>query len=197
MRGYTVGTEAKPVTQLLYVECKGATATPGSKLSFEYSYVTGELDYYNQDENKVAGKIELNLDNIVKDVKYPIASPVAGLIQKPDTSFTAVSDNVITLLDARRTDTGLEFKWQNFNPTDFPLKPHIGNPPVIGADGILYGIFEIMDIVSVPLTPAKGKVEWTTNVTVPKDVKDFYILLSVESKQMRLYVNYAVDIADK
>jgi hypothetical protein len=97
----------------------------------------------------------------------------------------------------QRTDKGLEFKWQNENPTEFALKTHIGNPPVIGEDGIIYGIFEIMDLASVPLTPAGGKVDWTTEVAVPQEVKGCYILLSVESKQMRLYVNYALDITSQ
>jgi hypothetical protein len=68
---------------------------------------------------------------------------------------------------------------------------------VIGDDGIIYGIFEIMDLASVPLTPAKASVEWTTEVTVPQSVKGLYILLSVESKNMRNYVSHAVDITDK
>jgi len=74
---------------------------------------------------------------------------------------------------------------------------HIGTPPVIGADGILYGFYETPDIVSVPITPAAGEAEWTTEVSVPKDVKDFYIMLSVETGKARLFENYAVDITDK
>jgi len=34
-------------------------------------------------------------------------------------------------------------------------------------------------------------------VAVPKDVKDLYILLSVESKKQRLFSHYAVDITDR
>jgi hypothetical protein len=68
---------------------------------------------------------------------------------------------------------------------------------VIGEDGIIYGIFEIMDLESPPMTPSKGTAEWTTDVTCPKDVKGYYILLSVESKKQRLYVNYALDITDE
>jgi hypothetical protein len=68
---------------------------------------------------------------------------------------------------------------------------------VIGADGIFYGLYESPDIASVPITPAGDKAEWTTNVAVPQDVKGFYIMLSVESKKQRLFVNYAVDVTDK
>lgn len=111
--------------------------------------------------------------------------------------YTAISDNIVSLLGFQRTDKGFEFNWQNSNHTEFALKTYIGNPPVIGEDGILYGWYEIIDLASVSPTPAGGTAEWTTTVAVPTDIKGFYILLSVESKSMRLYVNYAVDITDK
>jgi len=197
MRGYTIGTKAEPETQPLYVECKDAVAEPGSTLSIDYIFFTGELNYYQQENNKASGTLELNLDEVAKELTYPVYTPVEGLVEKPDVKITAISENVVTLLDVQRTDSGFQFKWQNSNPTEFALKTHIGNPPVIGADGIIYGIFEIMDLTSVPVTPAGGTSEWTTEVAVPKDIKGFYILLSVESKNMRNYVNHAIDITDK
>jgi hypothetical protein len=96
-----------------------------------------------------------------------------------------------------RSDAGVQFTWENFNPTKFPLKTHIGIPPVIGSDGIIYGLYETLDIAPIPITPANEKVEWTTEVSVPQDVKGLYILLSVESKKPRTYVNYALDITDR
>jgi hypothetical protein len=52
--------------------------------------------------------------------------------------------------------------------------------------------------VSVPIAPAGGEAEWTTEVTVPQDdVKGLYIVLSVESGKARLFANYAVDVTDK
>jgi len=62
---------------------------------------------------------------------------------------------------------------------------------------ILDGSFEIMDIVSVSITLAGETAEWTTEMAIPKDVKGFYILFSVESKKPRTDVNYALDITDK
>ncbi len=197
MRGFIGGTKAEPKVQLIYVECKGAEAASGSKLSFEYTYVTGQYNYYEPEANKASGKMELNLDKVVKDVKYPIAAPVEGLIQKPDTKITALNDCVLALTDVVRTDKGLQFKWLNTNPGEYPTYVHIGNPPVIGSDGILYGFYETPDIVSVPVTGAGKTAEWTTEVAVPKEVKGFYILLSVESGKQRLYANYAVDVTDK
>lgn len=198
MRGYMTGKKAEPEIQLIYVECKGIEEiTPGSKLSMDISYVTGELNYFEQEANQVNQKLEINLDQVAKDLKYPIAEPIEGLIQKPDVQIDAINNNILTLTDVQRTDTGLQFTWQNSNPSGYTLKVHIGIPPVIGEDGIIYGIFKIMDLESPPVTPAGGEVEWTTDVAVPQDVKGFYILLSVESKKQRLYVNYALDITDK
>jgi hypothetical protein len=122
---------------------------------------------------------------------------VEGLIQDPGISITALSENVVTLLDAQRTDSGLEFTWKNFNPTKFPLKTHIGIPPVIGADGIIYGVYETLDIAPIDITPPNENLQWTTQVAVPADVSGFYILLSVESNKPRTYKNYALDISAK
>jgi len=197
MRGYTIGKEGELETQLIYVECKGATVAPGSKLSLDYVSFNGELYDYEPEANKVEGILELNLDEVVTDVVYPIAVPVDGLIQDIGISVTALSDNVVNLLAVQRTDTGFLFNWQNFNPTKFPLKTHIGTPPVIGSDGVLYGLYESLDIVPIPLTLANEKMEWSTEVVAPKDVKGFYILLGVESKSPRNYVFYVIDISDK
>jgi hypothetical protein len=197
MKGYTGGKKDDLQTQLLYVECKGASAQAGSSLSMDYVSFGGDLDDYDPELNKTEGTLQLNLDEVVTDLTYPIASPVDGLVQKTDISVTALSDNVITLQDVQRTDTGFQFNWQNFNPTKFPLKTHIGTPPVIGSDGILYGFYESLDIVPIPITPANENMQWTTEVAVPGDVKGFHILLGVESKKPRTYVFYVVDISDK
>jgi hypothetical protein len=197
MRGYTFREEGKVATQLLYVECAGATASPGSTLSMEYVSFNGILDDYDPEANKSEGVLELNLDEVAADLTYPVAAPVDGLIQESGVSITALSENVVTLLNAQRTDAGLEFTWQNFNPTKFPLKTHIGIPPVIGTDGIIYGVYETLDIAPIDITPPNENMQWTTSVAVPSEVKGFYILLSVESNKPRTYKNYALDISDK
>ena len=197
MRGFIAGTKAEPKTQLIYVECKGAEAAPGSKLSIDYSYVTGQYNYYEQDKNRAVGKLEVNLDEMAADLKYPIAEPVEGLIQRPDAEIAVLNKVVLALTGVERTDKGIRFNWQTSNPGEYPTYVHIGNPPVIGEDGILYGFYETPDIVSVPITPAGGKAEWTTEVAVPQDVTGLYIMLSAESGKARLFANYAVDVTDK
>jgi hypothetical protein len=197
IRGYTSDESGQPEPQLLYVECEGAVAAAGSKLTIDYISFGGELDYYIEETNQVEGKMTLNLDEVVTELTYPVASPVDDLIQDASVEITALSENVISLLDVQRTDLGFLFTWQNFNPSKFPLKTHIGIPPVIGDDGIIYGIFETQDMSDVPLTPAGESVEWTTDVTVPEDVRGLYILLSVESNKPRTYLMYAIDITDQ
>lgn len=199
LRGYTSEENGQPETQFLYIECAGAGAETGSKLSIDYISFGGNLDYYVEIEeaNKVEGKLELNLDDVVTDLTYPVASPVEGLIQDAGIEIIALSDNVVSLLDIQRDDSGFQFTWQNHNPSKFALKTHIGIPPVIGEDGIIYGVYETLDMPAVPLTPAQGSVEWNTEVPVPEDVNGLYILLSVESQKPRTYVNYVLDITDR
>jgi hypothetical protein len=197
MRGYTVGSKSDPKTQLIYVQCEGAKAEPGATLSIEYDYFMGDLDYYHQDNNQAAGTMALSLDEIATDLAYPVNEEIAGLTQPMDADFPAISENIVNLLDVQRTDTGFQFTWQNYNPTEFALTTHIGTPPVIGEAGIIYGLYEIMDLAPVPLTPAGEKVQWITEAKVPPDEKGFFTLLSVESKQMRMFVNHLIDITDK
>jgi hypothetical protein len=193
MRGYTGGTQAAPKTQLLYVECKGAAAVPGSKLSVEYSYVTGPFNYYIS-ANPTNAKLELDLDQVAKELKYPIAEPVPSLIETPGAKIVAINDCTLTLTGIKRTDTGLQFSWQTENPGGYPTYVHIGAPPVIGADGIIYGLYQSPSLADAPITLPGQKAEWTTGVTVPKDATGLYILLSVESRQQKLFVSHAVDL---
>jgi hypothetical protein len=197
MRGYTTGTKSEPVIQLLYVECSGAESAPGATLSIDYVYFTGMYNYYEQEASKADGTFELSLDEVIQDLEYPVASPVEDVIQPPDAQLNAINDCVLTLLGAERTDTGLQFAWQTTNPGEYNTYVHIGIPPVIGADGIIYGLYESPDIASVPITPPdNGTAEWTTEVVVPNDVTSLYILLSVETGKQRLFQNYAIDITD-
>jgi hypothetical protein len=197
MRGYIGGTKTEPKIQLIYVECKNTEAAPGSKLSIGYSYVTGQYNYYEQDKNKVDAKLEVNLDEVVSGLTYPVAEPVEGLIQRQDTEIIALNQVTLTLTDVQRTSNGLQFAWHTSNPGEYPTYVHVGTPPVIGEDGILYGFYETPDIVSAPITPSGGETGWATEVAVPEGVKGFYIMLSVESGKARLFSNYAIDIVDK
>jgi len=196
-RGYTVNDGGELKTQPLYVECKGVDASAGSTLSINYESFNGILDDYDPEANKVEGLLELNLDEVVTDLTYPVASNNEDAMREIGVGIPALSENVITLLDVQHTDTGFEFTWQNFNPTKFPLKTHIGTPPVIGSDGIIYGVYQTLDIADIPLTPPNENAQWTTEVAVPQDVNSLYILLSVESNKPRTYINYIVDISDK
>jgi hypothetical protein len=194
MRGYTLGTKTEPVTQPIYVECEGTDVTPGSTLTIPYTYVTGQYNYYEQGKNNIEDNLAINLDEITPDMVYPVFEEAEGLIQESNIEIVAINKIILTLTEIQRTDDGLQFSWNTFNPGEYPSYVHIGIPPVIGADGILYGFYETPDIVSVPITPATDEAAWTTTVMVPQNVKGFYIMLSVETGKARLFANYAVDI---
>jgi hypothetical protein len=196
MRGYTGGTKQATKIQLLYVECKGATASPGSKLSIGYSYVTGPYDLHVPSV-PVNETMELNLDQVAKNVGYPVATAVAGLINKVGDKISAINSFTLTLTDAKRTDTGLELQWQDYNPSDYPNYVHIGTPPVIGADGILYGLYEDPSIADATIADSKATAEWTTTVAVPNNVTGLYVLVSVETRQSKYFVSHVIDITDK
>ena len=196
MRGFTSGTKSEPKTQLLYVECKGASAAPGSKLSVEYGYVTGPYNYYVS-AIPVNATLELNLDQVAKDLKYPFTDAAPDLIEKASGKITAINDCILTLTDVKRTDTGLEFAWETKNPGTYPTYVHIGTPPVIASDGILYGLYEDPTLADAPITLPGEKADWTTTVAVPKDATGLYILVSVETKQQKNFTSHAIDITDK
>ncbi len=197
MRGYTAGTRQEPVIQPIYVECAGAEPAADSRLSIPYTYVTGQYNYYEQDKNKVEAVLEVDLSQVASDLQYPLFEEVEGLIQKPEVEMVAINKVILSLTDIQRTEKGLQFSWKTVNPGEYASYVHIGVPPVIGEDGILYGYYETPDIVSVPITPAQGQAEWTTEVAVPQDVGGFYIMLSVETGKARLFANYAIDITDR
>ena len=196
IRGYTGGTMSAPKTQLLYVECANVSSAAKAKLSIDYSYVTGDFNYYVSSTENTA-TMQLNLDSVVKDLKYPVAKEVSGLVEKPGTSILAINKCQLTLSDVKRTDTGFEFTWDNVNAGQSPTYVHIGQPPVVGSDGIIYGHYESPDLADAPITPSTGKSEWKTTTTAPKDVSGYYLLVSVESKQQRLFVSHVFDITDK
>jgi hypothetical protein len=196
VRGYTGGTKAKPATQLIYVECAGATPAPGSKLSLGYSYVTGDFNYYSPTP-PIGAKLAIDLDKLAADLTYPIAAPVDGVIEKADAKIVAINNCTLTLTSAKRTADGLEFGWQTTNPTEYPTYVHIGTPPVVGSNGIIYGFYESPHLADTPITPAGHSADWTTDVAVPGAVTGLYILVSVESKQQKTFVSHAVDITSK
>ncbi len=196
MRGYTGGTKKDPQPQLLYVECKGVASSSGSKLSIDYSYVTGDYDLHIP-AVPVKGTMIVELDKIAKDMEYPVAMPVAELIVKLGDKINAINNSLLTLTDAKRTETGLELHWQAENPTDYPNYVHIGRPPVIGADGIIYGVYEDPSIAEATIALPKGKAEWTTTVEVPNNATGLYILVSVETRQSKYFVSHVIDITNQ
>lgn len=196
MRGYIGGTKAEQETQPLFVECAGVAPAAGSRLAVSYTYTTGEFNYYSPAPPS-SGRLEVDLDKPVADLTYPVAEPVEGLIQKAADPIEAINKCALTLTSITRTGEELAFSWHTENPTAYPTYVHIGTPPVIGSDGIIYGFYESPHLADTPITPAGEHADWTTTVAVPKDVTNLYILLSVESKAQKNFVSHAIDITDK
>ena len=198
MKGYTGGSLAAPVIQLNYVECAGVAKAAGLKLAIKYTYMTGPFNYYVASA-KTGGTLNLDLDKVVTDTKYPVAQKVAGYEPvKLGDLIGAINKTTVQLTDVKRTDTGLEFSWKSTNPSTDQAYIHIGIPPVIGADGIMYGFYRSPHLTEDLITPAGGgTATWITAVAVPKDVAGFYILVPVETKQQKYFVDHVIDITDK
>ena len=198
MRGYTAGSPASPVTQMNYVECAGVVKAAGEKLTINYASITGPFNYYIA-STKTNATLNLSLDKVVTDTKFPVAAKVAGYEPvKMGATIAAINDCTVQLTDVKRTGTGLEFSWKSTNPSTDQVYIHIGIPPVIGSDGILYGFYRSPHLSADLITPAGGgTATWTTTVAVPKDVTGFYILVPVETKQQKYFVDHVVDITDK
>jgi hypothetical protein len=191
LQGYIAGAKSEPTVQPIYVECPGAAPAAGSTISIDCCHRPVQLLRTGW---RPADVLESTWTRSSRT--RPVGDPVEGLIQDPSTSIEAINKVSLELSDVQRTADGLEFTWKTTNPGEYPSYVHIGNPPVIGDDGILYGFYETPDIVSIPIT-ARRPAEWKTQVAVPPEVHGLYILLSVETGKARLFANYAIDISDR
>lgn len=197
MKGYTGGSVSAPEVQLLYVECAGVATDAARTLKVDYTYITGPFNYYSA-SHKFVGTLNLDLTKVVGDTKYPVAEKVPSMVlNKPATVIVGINQCTVQLDTATRTATGFEFGWETGNPTNSTCAVRIGTPPVIGADGILYGFYRSPHLTDVPRTPPGAKSLWTTKVTVPSTVTGLYILLPVETKQDKYFVDHVIDISDK
>ena len=195
MRGFIAGPKTDPREEDIRVECAGVTDATGGRLAIDYGYDTGDYDYYATDASRREARLEVPMDPLATDLTYPIAQPVDGLLLPPDTAITAINDVVLTLTGVERVGDTLTMAWQTTNPGEYPSYVHIGDPPVIGSDGVLYGFYESPDLASVPVTPAAGEATWATDVDVPAAVMGLVIPLSVESRKARTFVHYAIDLS--
>lgn len=195
MRGFTGGTRTDPRTELLQVVCQGATQAAGMKLRIPYSFTTGEFNFYRPDPAQ-SGTLEVDLDAPVADLAYPIGTQTGLVVGKVGEPIEAINKVVLTLADVERSADEIQFTWHTDNPTKYQAYVHIGNPPVIGSDGILYGRFAAPHLVDTPITLANDSAEWTTTVAVPADVQGLFVLPAVESKQQKNYVSHAIDLTE-
>jgi hypothetical protein len=196
LRGFTGGTRTDPQVELLRVECEGTTAADGSTLRIPYSFTTGEFNFYRPDPAQ-NGTLEVDLDAPVGDLAYPIGTEMELEVTTPGQPIEAINKVALTLVDVERSDDEIQLTWLTENPTNYQAYVHIGNPPVIGTDGILYGRYTAPHLVDTPITLANDSAEWTTTVAVPADVQGLFALPSVESKQQKNYVSHVIDLGEE
>ena len=196
MRGFTGGTRMEPKTELLRVECEGAEEAAGSTLRIPYSFTTGEFNFYRPDPPQ-SGTLVVDLDEVIADLAYPVGTETDLPLATVGEPIEAINKVALTLTEVERTDDEIQFSWHTENPTKYQAYVHIGNPPVIGSDGIVYGRYRAPHLVDTPITLANDTAEWTTTVAVPADVQDLYALPAVESKQQKNYVSHAIDLSEE
>ncbi len=196
MRGFTGGTRFDPQVELLRVECAGAALAEGSRLRIPYSFTTGEFNFYRPDPPQ-RGVLEVDLDAVISDLAYPIGTETELTVVGVGEPIEAINKVLLTLTEVVREGDEIQFSWHTDNPTKYQAYVHIGNPSVIGSDGIVYGLYRAPHLVDTPITLANDSADWTTSVTVPADVVDLYAMPAVESKQQKNYVSHLVDLSEE
>jgi hypothetical protein len=190
-RGYSLKGDQ---TQTLYVECKGVEPAAGQQLNVPYSFVPGEYDYYAQNKNRTEAYTIVDLDLVSPSLTYPVADPSAVKAQDITEPISALNKTTLQNTKVARTADVIALDWKVTNPGEYDTKVHVGDPPVLGSDGIIHGVRVSPDIVDQPFAPPKGDVEFQTEVSVPADVTGLYLLLSVEQSRERLFANYLIDL---
>lgn len=180
--------------QTLFVECKGVEPAAGQQLNVPYSFVPGEYDYYAQEKGKTQAYVIVDLDLASPSLTYPVADPSAAKSQAIAEPISTLNKTTLQNTKVVRTADGIQMDWKVTNPGEYDTKVHIGNPPVLGSDGIIHGVRVSPDIVDQPFSPPKGEVEFSTEVSVPGDVTGLYLLLPVEQNRERLFANYLIDL---
>ena len=107
MRGFVGGTKTEPAVETIRVECAGRDRHGARReaRAIDYDLRTGDYDYYDTDATRTdADRSRSTSTTLAADLTYPIAIPVDGLIQPPDTPITAINDVVLTP-DRRRSRT--------------------------------------------------------------------------------------------
>ncbi len=192
MRGYL---NKQGEVQTLYVECDAGDVS-GSTLTIPYRFILGDYDYYAKGESEYKGELEVDLSQVASDLTYPAASSTLEVdVQPLHDPIIALNKCELTLVDATRTDEGFTFNWTIYNPGEYGTLVHIGRPPVLGDDGIVYSAWISPDLVEVPIAGSEETVEVETQSPVPPDVGAPYLLVSVEEKRERLFTGHLLDLS--
>ncbi len=70
--------------------------------------------------------------------------------------ITIINDCILEMVGAKRIDTGLLFNWQTTNSGEYNTYVHTGLPPVIGLDGIIFGLYQSCVCADYPTRKQNG-----------------------------------------
>ena len=169
----------------------------GRQAGLDYTLCDGRVQLLRvRRQRGRAAKLEVALDPVATGLTYPIAEPVDGLVRPADTEIdrrsTASCSRSSPTPGGPTTASSSTGRRRTRASTRHSV--HIGTPPVVGSDGIVYGYWESPDLGVRADHPAGRHAEWTTEVAVPAEVTGLYMLLSVESRKARLFANYVLDL---
>ena len=190
-RPFTLGVLPDEVPERLVRKYSGLSTRLEATLDREVELIIPD-DYEDLVTRFARG--EVDLDAPIADLAYPVGTETDLAITKVGEPIEAINKVALTLTDAERSGDEIQFTWRTENPTKYQAYVHIGNPSVIGSDGIIYGRYRAPHLVDTPITLANDSAEWTTSVAVPADVQGLFALPSVESKQQKNYVSHAIDL---
>ena len=124
--------------------------------------------------------------------------PVEGLVEKPTDPIEAINKCDADPDDRRPgRPTGSKFAWHTENPTAYPTYVHIGMPPVIGSDGVIYGFYESPHLADTPITPGRRDGRLDDGRRRPQGRHRPRTSSSASSRrQQKNFVSHAVGLAD-
>ena len=197
VRGYTGGTKAKPVTQLLSVECPGAAPAAGSRLAIDYTFVAGEFNYYSP-TRPVSAKLVVDLDSPSRGphLSRDRIRPPGLVSRRRPIRSKAINKGALMLTAVDRTADTVEFTWDTQNPPSIP-STSISGSHRSSARTVSSTVATRVRTSPIPPSPAKGSAPVEDGASRSPPMSPGCIVPSVESKQQKLFVSHAIDITDK
>ena len=153
------GRRTQPTTELIRVECAGATAGPGAKLAHRLQLRHRRVQLLRARRDADRGEARGRPRSRSRpDLSYPVAEPVDGVVQPADIEIAAINDVSLTLI-ARRAD-GRRASSSTGRPTNPERVPDAMSTSATrrssARDGVIYGFYESPDLADGPDHPGRA-----------------------------------------